>query len=597
MFEQLLEAVAAGHGHGDGHGDGGGADVVLDAYDADLDRLLALDPDSLSRDELVAFVARLETHKRRTAVLDHQLIATLQSRGVARELGCPTTATLLSQLLRINPGQARARVAAAAQLGPRRGLLGQQLDAVLPVAARAQRDGVISLEHAQVITDAVTTLPDAVRDVHGDTVEADLVGLASEFTPAQLAVLGRHIHACLNPDGSLADDADHKRRRDLTLAQHADGSGSVRGRLDPETLAALQAVLDSTARPEPAHDGTPDPRSPGQRRHDGLRDALLLALRCGELPEVGGTPVTLVITMTADQVTDHLTHTHTDTDGHGECDGECDSVCDGECENYRDRECDQDCSSDCEPDCDPADSDGDRRGSDTDDNDPADSDGDRSSDTRENDAGRDSDGGRSSDPVDNERDGGDDGRGDRATYGSTAYAATHTTGTCCDSCTDDTDHDELGENTTRARRRHQRYDGGYARTNHGGLIPIADALKLADQAEIITVLFDQLGGVLAYGREKRNADSPMRRVLAARDKGCSMPGCSAPPAWCQPHHVIEWVRGGKTDIRNLTLLCGFHHREYKRLGWVCHMRGGLPYWTPPRWLDPTQTPRLNKAHL
>jgi hypothetical protein len=500
MFEQLLEAVAASHGGG-----GSGSEAMLDAYDADLDRLLEVDPDTLGRDELVAFVARLETHKRRVAVLDHQLIATLESRGVARELGCASTATLITHLLRINPGQARARVTAAGLLGPRRGLSGQQLAPVFEQVAAAQSTGSISSDHARVITAAVTRLPDAVRDLHGDTVEADLVGFAHEFAPAQLAVLGRHMDVVLNPDGTLADDADHKRRRDLTLTPFADGSGALRGRLDPETVAALQAVLDSTARPLPAEDGTPDPRTPGQRHHDGLRDALLLALRCGELPEVGGTPVTLVITMTADQVTDHLNNTGGDSD-------------------------------------------------------------------RED---------------------------DRSAYGSTAYAATHTTGVRCDHETDacDTtdDYDETDHDGTAQRRR--RYDGGYARTAHGGLIPIADALKLADQAEIITVLFDELGGVMAYGRDKRNADSPMRRVLAARDKGCSMPGCSAPPAWCQPHHVIEWAKGGRTDIRNLTLLCGFHHREYKRLGWVCHMREGLPYWTPPRWLDKTQTPRLNKAHL
>ncbi|WP_242419678.1 HNH endonuclease signature motif containing protein, partial [Frankia sp. CpI1-P] len=33
----------------------------------------------------------------------------------------------------------------------------------------------------------------------------------------------------------------------------------------------------------------------------------------------------------------------------------------------------------------------------------------------------------------------------------------------------------------------------------------------------------------------------LRRALAARDRGCTFPGCDRPPSWCEAHHVIHWT--------------------------------------------------------
>ncbi|HET9633086.1 MAG TPA: HNH endonuclease signature motif containing protein, partial [Terrabacter sp.] len=50
-----------------------------------------------------------------------------------------------------------------------------------------------------------------------------------------------------------------------------------------------------------------------------------------------------------------------------------------------------------------------------------------------------------------------------------------------------------------------------------------------------------------------------RRALAQRDGGCSYPGCTIPPQWCDAHHVVHWLHGGATDLSNGALLCGRHH--------------------------------------
>ncbi|HEY5821465.1 MAG TPA: HNH endonuclease signature motif containing protein, partial [Propionibacteriaceae bacterium] len=87
-------------------------------------------------------------------------------------------------------------------------------------------------------------------------------------------------------------------------------------------------------------------------------------------------------------------------------------------------------------------------------------------------------------------------------------------------------------------------------------------------------------------------------ALIARDGGCSFPGCTRPPEWCERHHVVAWVDGGRTDITNLTLLCGYHHHNYANRGWNCRINtDGLPEWTPPKWVNPKQTPIINQRIL
>lgn len=328
---------------------------------------------------------------------------------------------------------------AARDLGPRRDLTGQPLEPIFPAIATAQSEGVISGQHARVITSLINRLPDTVHVLHGAAVESLMVEHARQFDPHELAKLGKRHEAHLNPDGTLADDEDHRRQRNVRLTARPDGSGDLSGSLTPAALAALQSVLDPLAAPAPATDGVPDDRTAGQRMHDAVEQMALRLLR-SDLPETGGAPVTIAITMTLEQL---------------------ESRC------------------------------------------------------------------------------------------------------------------------------------GYATTGHGAQISIVEALRLAAEAEIIPIVLNGAGGVLAYGRTRRYATCPQRRVLAGRDGGCSFPDCDTPAAWTQAHHVIAWIDDGFTEIDNLTLLCGYHHRNFERLGWTCRMSDGVPDWVPPPWIDPEQQPRRN----
>ena len=66
---------------------------------------------------------------------------------------------------------------------------------------------------------------------------------------------------------------------------------------------------------------------------------------------------------------------------------------------------------------------------------------------------------------------------------------------------------------------------------------------------------------LILGHAVRTATAAQRRFLAARDGGCVIPGCHAPPGWTDAHHVDWWSTGGATDVTNLALVCGRHHAD------------------------------------
>jgi hypothetical protein len=407
-----------------------------------VDELAALDLARLDRDALLDLLRGLETQRRRLPVVDHRLVAELEQRGIAGELCARDTRTLLRDVLRLSPREAKQRVRAAVDLGPRRTVTGEPLGPLFPEVAAAQAAGTISSDHARVVIRAVEKLPAPIEAEHGPAVEARLVTEASRFDPETLAKLARRIGDLLDPDGTLADEAEHDRRRAATLVANRDGSGELHAHLTPVALAQWQAVLDPLAAPRPSDADGPDTRTPGQRMHDALADAAQRLLASGTLPVTGGTPATVLVTMT------------------------------------------------------------------------------------------------------------------------------------------------LGQLETRT---------GLVTTSRGGALSVMDALRIAGEATVVPVVIDR-EGVLGDGRTRRIATTAQRDALAARDRGCCFPGCDAPPGWTQVHHVVEWIYGGTTDLDNLCLLCGYHHREFERRGWKVTMRDGRPWWIPPAHVDPDQVPIRNTMH-
>ncbi|HJQ01948.1 MAG TPA: DUF222 domain-containing protein [Jatrophihabitans sp.] len=135
---------------------------------------------------------------------------------------------------------------------------------------------------------------------------------------------------------------------------------------------------------------------------------------------------------------------------------------------------------------------------------------------------------------------------------------------------------------------------GLATTSFGQQLTVDQALRLADQASIAWIVHHSQGGVLNYGTTQRLASPKQTLALIARDKGCAFPGCTSPPEWTERHHVIPWRDGGGTDLNNLCLLCDYHHDRIDTGGWRITMQQGIPWFTPPTWIDPDQKPQLNQ---
>jgi Domain of unknown function (DUF222) len=117
--------------------------------------------------------------------------------------------------------------------------------------------------------------------------------------------------------------------------------------------------------------------------------------------------------------------------------------------------------------------------------------------------------------------------------------------------------------------------------------------RLGCDALLQAVILSTSGAVLNLGRTVRTVTAAQRKALTARDQGCVIPGCTAPLAACDAHHIHWWRHGGNTDLQNLVLLCTAHHSAIHAGTWTLTIINGIPWVIPPRWVDPQQQPIRN----
>jgi len=116
---------------------------------------------------------------------------------------------------------------------------------------------------------------------------------------------------------------------------------------------------------------------------------------------------------------------------------------------------------------------------------------------------------------------------------------------------------------------------------HGPVITPETVRRLACDSRLQVVAEDAVGNSLRLGRLTRTPSAAVVRQLRYRDKECRFPGCGR-RRFTAAHHVVFWSRGGLTDLDNLVLLCGFHHRLVHEGGW----RLALDSDTTVRWFRP-----------
>ncbi|MGZ8615331.1 MAG: DUF222 domain-containing protein [Actinomycetota bacterium] len=109
-------------------------------------------------------------------------------------------------------------------------------------------------------------------------------------------------------------------------------------------------------------------------------------------------------------------------------------------------------------------------------------------------------------------------------------------------------------------------DAANAEVEDGPVLAPVTAQRLACDARLQVSLDDVSGTPLMLGRLSRTPSPAMVRALRRRDRACRFTGCER-RRYTDAHHVCWWSQDGRTDLMNLVLLCGFHHRLVHEGGW------------------------------
>jgi hypothetical protein len=134
---------------------------------------------------------------------------------------------------------------------------------------------------------------------------------------------------------------------------------------------------------------------------------------------------------------------------------------------------------------------------------------------------------------------------------------------------------------------------GVSELQAGPVMANETARRLACDAIVETAVYDDCR-ILGVGRLTRTIPAWLRRQLWHRDGGCRFVGCPH-KGWIHGHHIQHWADGGPTNLENLVLLCGFHHRFLHEHGWTIEgdPGGKLTFRRPDGRIYPPQRPELD----
>ncbi|MEH3139311.1 MAG: DUF222 domain-containing protein [Mycobacterium kyogaense] len=281
---------------------------------AAVDGMLAADLDLATAADVVELLDEVEAAGCRLPAARNRGLARLQIETTPQQMGAKNWKDVLAIRWRISGPEANRRLSEAALLGPRQSLTGEPLPPVLPATAIAQEQGRVNGEHVEIIRKAVDKLPGFVDTPTREQFEADVVRIAAGAGPKATQEAADLELFLLDQDGPEPDDAERVRKRGVKKSrQGRDGMTAWWADLTPEAAAVWEAIFAKYAAPgmcnpddeEPCVSGTPtqaqidnDHRSLAQRQHDALLAVGRIALMSGELGQLNGLPVTVIVRTT-----------------------------------------------------------------------------------------------------------------------------------------------------------------------------------------------------------------------------------------------------------------------------------------------------------
>ncbi|MDQ1724766.1 MAG: hypothetical protein QOG52_1794 [Frankiaceae bacterium] len=233
-----------------------------------LDRLLDADLDTRSDTQLADDLRELQVLRNRLDGEFARRLGAFDARGGAASEHSLSTKAWLRGNCHLSSTVASGRVAIARRLrteGP---------------LQRALRAGLVSYEHAVVVTHALDRLPAAAVSA----AEEILVATARSVDPGRLGNIADTIRETLAPELLEADADAARERRFLNVSTTIDGLVVLNGLFDPESGAGLHAAVHALATPK----GPDDHRTACQRRADALTEIIAAGLAAGMLPATGG---------------------------------------------------------------------------------------------------------------------------------------------------------------------------------------------------------------------------------------------------------------------------------------------------------------------
>ncbi|WP_083913349.1 HNH endonuclease signature motif containing protein [Nocardia concava] len=283
------------------------------------DRVQYGDLSSLSGEDVVAVMQRVETCQRQLSALGSKLIIEASDRGLPESSGAGSPVAFLRHTLHLTRHDASTRIKIAAQVGEFHQANGQLAPPVLEVTAEAYEAGDISRDHVRNIVDVMNHLPaDVPVETRAET-EQILVNYCCEGWPDDLPRMGREILARLDPEGTVVSDADRHRRRGIKVGRPGiDGMSWIEGWITPQLRALLDAFFAKYARPGMCNSDDADSphvsdalidskvldaaarrdrRDAGQRVHDAFIALLQPDLDLRKLGSHRGMPVQVTLQM------------------------------------------------------------------------------------------------------------------------------------------------------------------------------------------------------------------------------------------------------------------------------------------------------------